>query len=153
MLSILCLLPRPHHAHTSARLSRTAHNTACTPPQTAYVRYLSPSKLIVSSHCFPARKRKCRAKPGTNISSFLFFNNLAGQLFAHIFEKYGLLACPPTLDFLKGLAGHLRDEFPHDEKIWNAHQGKVIRRFHLIPFRTEKLSPAAPMVLHYHVGE
>ena len=24
---------------------------------------------------------------------------------------------------------------------------------HLIPFRTEKLSPAAPMVLHYHVGE
>lgn len=35
-----------------------------------------------------------------------------------------LLACPPTLDFLKGLAGCLRDEFPHDEKIWNAHQGK-----------------------------
>ena len=35
-----------------------------------------------------------------------------------------LLACPPTLDFLKGLAGRLRDEFPHDEKIWNAHQGK-----------------------------
>ena len=35
-----------------------------------------------------------------------------------------LLACPPTLDFLKGLAGRLWDEFPHDEKIWNAHQGK-----------------------------
>lgn len=35
-----------------------------------------------------------------------------------------LLTCPPTLDFLKGLAGRLRDEFPHDEKIWNAHQGK-----------------------------
>lgn len=33
-------------------------------------------------------------------------------MFAHIFEKYGLLA------------GRLRDEFPHDEKIWNAHQGK-----------------------------
>ena len=47
------------------------------------------------------------------------------------FEKYGLLACPPTLDFLKGLAGRLRDEFPHDEKIWNAHQGKVIRRFRM----------------------
>ena len=45
-------------------------------------------------------------------------------MFAHIFEKYGLLACPPTLDFLKGLAGRLRDEFPHDEKIWNAHHGK-----------------------------
>ena len=35
-----------------------------------------------------------------------------------------LLACPPTLDFLKELAGRLRNEFPHDEKIWNAHQGK-----------------------------
>ena len=56
-----------------------------------------------------ARKRKCRAKPGTNISSFLFFNNPAGQLFAHISEKYGLLACPPTLDFLKGLSGRFRD--------------------------------------------
>ena len=42
-----------------------------------------------------------------------------------------MFASPPTLDFLKGLAGRLRDEFPHDEKIWNVHQGKVIRRFRM----------------------
>lgn len=55
----------------------------------------------------------------------LMFASLASNRRQTAFRlRADLLACPPTLDFLKGLAGRLRDEFPHDEKIWNAHQGK-----------------------------
>lgn len=39
-------------------------------------------------------------------------------------KQKGLAFFPVTFDFLKRLAGSLRDKLPHDEQIWDTHQRK-----------------------------